>query len=80
MTSKGIDEKGCVTKCSFCGTSSFSPYGSPHRGLRPGGLHVAIFAQLYHWEYTDVVKDVCLSTVFSIVILPLIAALSGLIW
>lgn len=41
---------------------------------------MAIFAQLYHWEYTDAMKDVCLSTVFSIVTLPLIAALSGLIW
>ena len=46
----------------------------------PVGSNVAIFAQLYDKEYTDAVKDVCLSTVFSIATMPLIVALANLIW
>lgn len=42
----------------------------------PVGSNVAIFAQLYDKEYTDAVKDVCLSTVFSIVTMPLIIGLA----
>jgi hypothetical protein len=46
----------------------------------PVGANVAIFAQLYGKEYTDAVKDVCLSTICSIVTMPLIVALANMIW
>jgi hypothetical protein len=46
----------------------------------PVGANVAIFAQLYGKEYTDAVKDVCLSTICSIVTMPLIVALANIIW
>lgn len=46
----------------------------------PVGSNVAIFAQLYHKEYTTAVKDVCLSTVFSILTMPLIIGLANYIW
>lgn len=46
----------------------------------PVGSNAAIFAQLYHKEYTDAVKDVCLSTVFSILTMPLILGLANCIW
>lgn len=46
----------------------------------PVGSNVAIFAQIYGKEYTDAVKDVCLSTVLSILTLPLIVGLAGMVW
>ncbi|MCI8389121.1 MAG: hypothetical protein HFI35_00100 [Roseburia sp.] len=46
----------------------------------PVGANVAIFAQIYEKEYTDAVKDVCLSTVLSILTLPLIVGLAGMLW
>lgn len=46
----------------------------------PVGSNVAIFAQIYHKEYTDAVKDVCLSTVFSILTMPLVIGLAGYVW
>ncbi len=46
----------------------------------PVGSNVAIFAQIYHKEYTDAVKDVCLSTVFSILTMPLVIGLANYIW
>lgn len=46
----------------------------------PVGSNVAIFAQLFHKEYTDAVKDVCLSTLFSILTMPLIIGLADYIW
>lgn len=46
----------------------------------PVGSNVAIFAQIYHKKYTDAVKDVCVSTIFSILTIPLVFALTGLIW
>lgn len=46
----------------------------------PVGSNVAIFAQLYHKEYTDAVKDVCLSTVFSILTMPLVIGIANYIW
>lgn len=46
----------------------------------PVGSNVAIFAQLYKKEYTDAVKDVCLSTVFSIISMPLIIGLANMVW
>ncbi|HIR12306.1 MAG TPA: AEC family transporter [Candidatus Choladousia intestinavium] len=46
----------------------------------PVGSNVAIFAQLFHANYTDAVKDVCLSTVFSILTMPLILGLANYIW
>lgn len=38
----------------------------------PVGSNVAIFAQLYHQDYTRAAKEVCLSTLFCIVTLPVI--------
>lgn len=46
----------------------------------PVGSNAAIFAQLYKKEYTDAVKDVCLSTVFSIISMPLIIGLANMVW
>lgn len=46
----------------------------------PVGSNVAIFAQLYKKDYTEAVKDVCLSTVFSILSMPLIISLTNYIW
>ncbi len=46
----------------------------------PVGSNIAIFAQLYGQSYTEAVKDVCLSTVLSIVTLPLMVWIAGGIW
>lgn len=46
----------------------------------PVGSNVAIFAQLYHKEYTVAVKDVCLSTVLSIFTIPLVIGLANYLW
>lgn len=45
----------------------------------PVGSNVAIFAQLYDKDYQKAVKDVCLSTIFSIVSMPLISMLIDVI-
>lgn len=46
----------------------------------PVGSNVAIFAQIYGKEYTDAVKDVCLSTVLSILTMPVVIGLANIIW
>lgn len=46
----------------------------------PVGSNVAIFAQIYKKEYTDAVKDVCLSTVFSILTMPIIIGIANYLW
>ena len=46
----------------------------------PVGSNVAIFAQLYQREYTDAVKDVCLSTIAGILSMPVILAIANAIW
>ncbi len=46
----------------------------------PVGSNVAIFAQIYHKEYTDAVKDVCLSTVLSILTMPVVIGLANYVW
>lgn len=46
----------------------------------PVGSNVAIFAQIYDKEYTDAVKDVCLSTVLSILTMPVVIGLANYIW
>lgn len=46
----------------------------------PVGSNVAIFAQLYGKKYTDAVKDVCLSTIFSILTLPTVMVLANVVW
>ena len=43
----------------------------------PVGSNVAIFAQLYDGDYFRAVKEVCLSTVFSIITLPLITGIAS---
>lgn len=43
----------------------------------PVGSNVAIFAQIYQREYTDAVKDVCLSTVFSIATMPIVIGIAN---
>lgn len=43
----------------------------------PIGSNVAIFAQLYHQDYTRAVKAVCMSTLFCIVSLPAIIGLAN---
>ncbi len=45
----------------------------------PVGANVAIFAQIYHQDYTEAVKDVCLSTVLSILTMPMITLLINII-
>lgn len=46
----------------------------------PVGSNVAIFAQIYDKEYTDAVKDVCLSTVLSILTMPVVIGIANYIW
>lgn len=46
----------------------------------PIGSNVAIFAQLNNLDYTYAVKMVCLSTILSIITMPLIIIVSGYVW
>ena len=46
----------------------------------PVGSNVAIFAQIYGANYRDAVKDVCLSTLASIITMPVIIAAANLLW
>lgn len=46
----------------------------------PVGSNVAIFAQLYQKDYTEAVKDICLSTLFSIFTIPVITGIADFIW
>ena len=46
----------------------------------PVGSNVAIFAQLFGANYRNAVKDVCLSTLCSILTMPLILAAANLLW
>lgn len=46
----------------------------------PVGSNVAIFAQMYGKDYREAVKDICLSTFFSILTVPLMVGLSNLVW
>lgn len=46
----------------------------------PVGSNVAIFAQIYDKEYTNAVKDVCLSTVLSILTMPVVIGIANYIW
>lgn len=48
--------------------------------ITPVGSNVAIFAQIHNQNYTQAVKSVCLSTLCSIVTMPLIVALARLVW
>lgn len=45
----------------------------------PVGANVAIFAQIYGQDYTEAVKDVCLSTILSIISMPLITLFINII-
>lgn len=45
----------------------------------PVGSNVAIFAQLYKQDYTRAVKEVCLSTLFCIITLPLLVGFADYI-
>ncbi len=46
----------------------------------PVGSNVAIFAQKYQLSYTQAVKEVCLSTLISLVTLPLMVMLASCFW
>lgn len=46
----------------------------------PVGSNVAIFAQIHNKDYTQAVKSVCLSTLCSLVSIPLILGAAGLLW
>lgn len=46
----------------------------------PVGSNVAIFAQLYNKDYTQAVKEVCMSTLFCIITLPLIIGIANYIF
>lgn len=48
--------------------------------ITPVGSNVAIFAQIHNQNYTQAVKSVCLSTLCSIVTMPLLVALARLLW
>ncbi|MCD8155241.1 MAG: AEC family transporter [Clostridiales bacterium] len=45
----------------------------------PVGSNVAIFAQLYHADYTRAVKEVCVTTLLSILTLPLLLGIASYI-
>ncbi len=44
------------------------------------GSNVAIFAQLHNQDYKRSVKSICLSTIFSIVTMPVIIAIGAYLW
>lgn len=46
----------------------------------PVGSNVAIFAQLYQQNYTTAVKEVCMSTLFSIATMPAVLGIANYIW
>ena len=46
----------------------------------PVGSNVAIFAQLYRLDYTQAVKEICISTLLCIITMPLIAGIGGCIF
>ena len=46
----------------------------------PIGTNVAIFAQLNGMDYTEAVKNICLSTLLSIIAIPLIIGFANMIW
>ena len=46
----------------------------------PVGSNVAIFAQLNNLDYKRAVKSVCMSTLASIISMPLIVGLAQLVW
>ncbi len=46
----------------------------------PVGSNVAIFSQLNELDYTRAVKSICLSTIFSIVTMPVVLGFAGLVW
>lgn len=48
--------------------------------ITPVGSNVAIFAQIHNQNYTQAVKSVCLSTLCSIVTMPLLVALARMVW
>ena len=46
----------------------------------PIGTNVAIFAQLNGMDYTQAVKNICFSTLLSIIAVPLIIGFANLVW
>lgn len=48
--------------------------------VTPVGSNVAIFVQIHNQNYTQAVKSVCLSTLCSIVTMPLLVALARMVW
>ncbi len=46
----------------------------------PVGSNVAIFAHIHNKDYTQAVKSVCLSTLCSLLSIPLIQAVAGWLW
>lgn len=46
----------------------------------PVGSNVAIFAQMNKKDYTQAVKDICLSTVLCIFTIPVIVGIAGALW
>ena len=45
----------------------------------PVGSNVAIFAQIYDKDYTQAVKEVCMSTLFCIITVPIMLGIANLI-
>ena len=45
----------------------------------PVGSNVAIFAQIYNKDYTRAVKEICLSTIFCVLTLPLVIGIANLV-
>ena len=46
----------------------------------PIGTNVAIFAQLNGMDYTEAVKNICFSTLLSILAVPLIIGFANFVW
>lgn len=46
----------------------------------PVGSNVAVYAQINRLDYAYASKSVCLSTLFSIITIPLMIALAGMLW
>lgn len=48
--------------------------------IAPVGVNVAVFAGLHHQDYTRAVRIVCLSTILSVITIPLIVLIAEWLW
>ena len=64
----------------FSGVSVSLRYALLIAACAPIGANVAVYAQRLNGNYTYAVQLVCLSTLLSIITMPLIMGLAGVLW